>query len=430
VRTIINFASFLLSKAGAVAFFLVGVRAFILHAGPEAYGAINLVLVLYVYLWTADAGIGYAVNLRLGRLLARAGAVGAALTTAAIKKRAIRVIARAAPMYLAIGLLLVAVGVAGRATWSHALFGTESYATLIGWTALAGPGIMASALASAVLRAFDRLYVVNWTQFLLDAWRGSALIVLATADDPVNAAGFAFVAGATLRGVFDLVLMSRLVGWRWLVPEWSIRQFLLDVRIGSPTMGSLVIFAVAFSVDRIFVSHTLSLEAVATYSLAADLHTKAFFLLWAASSALYQLLISQHARKADPSKLVYLNVGAGVLVAVFYYVPLALFAEQILTLWIHADAGRAAAPVVRSMLPGSVAYVIASALDNAYLKTRGEVLGPMLVHAGMLAVLLLALAWLPARFGITGVGWAYSVANCALFAGIVALVWRSRHSRA
>jgi hypothetical protein len=110
-----------------------------------------------------------------------------------------------------------------------------------------------------------------------------------------------------------------------------------------------------------------------------------------------------------------------------YYVPLAVFSEPLIAIWIDAPSAAAATPLVWAMLPGSVAYLLGSSLENTLLKARGIVFQPMLVHAAMLLALVLGLAMLPRWYGLAGVGWAHSLANGVFLLGIVLLVtWRGR----
>jgi len=425
-RTFTNFASFLLSKAGAIIFFIVGVRFFIHGAGQQEYGAINLVLVLYTYLWIADIGIGYAVNLRLGQALARQAETGDSRSTIAFVSNNL---AKVAPFYLSIGLLVAVFGVIASDALSAALFDERRYADLVTWTAMAAPAVMLSAMSGAVLRAHDRVYLVNATQLLLDAWRAGCMIALATSADPAVAAGRAFFAGAVARALLDVILLSRFAGWSWLIPQWNWGALAADLRTGAPTMGSLVISSVFYSVDRVFAAKHFSLEGVAVYSLAADLHTKAYFLLWAFNAAIYQPLVARHALKANAQELAFFNLGGAALIGFIYYLPMSFFSNDIISLWINESSAASAQPVVWAMLPGSIGYLVAASLENSYLRTRGLVLGPMLVHLAMLLSLIAGLSILPAYFGLAGIGWAHSLANCIFAIGIALLVALTRVKR-
>jgi O-antigen/teichoic acid export membrane protein len=418
-QTLTNFLSFLLAKAGAIAFFVIGVRYFLLGAGSAEYGAINLILVLYTYLWIADLGIGYAVNLRLGRQLSQSQSAAAAAGV-------YPTVAKALPLYLGIGVTLALAAFLVREPLAELLFRSERYSDLVGWTGLAAPFVMLSALSSAVLRAFDKVYLVNTTQLLLDAWRAGCLVALATTPEPALAVGVGLFAGTVGRAALDLALLCREIGWRWVVPRWSWPHLKADLLTGAPTMGSLLIFAVFYSADRVFAARVFSLGDVAIYSLAADLHTKAYFLLWAVNAALYQPLVARHALQQGGGGIAHLNAAGGALIALLYYVPLALLSTEIVTIWINAETAGPVAPVVWAMLPGSIAYLLASSLENAYLRTRGIVLGPMLVHAAMLIVLLVGLLPLASRHGLAGIGWAHSAANGVFLVGIAALVLRHR----
>jgi len=309
---------------------------------------------------------------------------------------------------------------------SVGLFTSNQYGGLIAWTGAAAPAVMVSALTSAALRAFDRVYLVNATQFVLDAWRGICMVLAASSSEPVLLAGQAFFAGAVARALLDVGLLVRQVGWAWLRPRWSWNDLVDDLRAGAATSGSLAIFAAFYSIDRIYTSRTFSLDGVASYSLAADLHTKAYFLLWAFNAALYQPLLASHHRQSQTRPLVWANVGGALAIGFFYYLPLTVFAQPIISLWIDGPTARSAAPIVVAMLPGSIAYLLASSLENSHLRTRGVVLAPMAVHAAMLLALMIGLAWLPARLGLAGVGWAHSLGGGVFLIGIAMLVWKGR----
>lgn len=413
-RTLTNFSSFVVSKGLALLFFFLGVRAFMLEGGATEYGVINLVLVLYTYLWIADMGIGYALNLQIGRLLATDDGPS-------VRRQVRSKIAVAVPAYLAIALGASALGLCWRTELSTVLFATPHYAELVAWTALATIPVMISALASAVLRAFDKVYLVNVTQLLLDGWRASCLVLLAADANPAVAVGMAFCIGAVARALLDLMLVGRLMGWSWLRPQFQWSELRPLLSSGAPTMGSLILFAAFFSLDRVFASHAFSLADVANYSLAADLHTKAYFLVWALNAALYQPLVARHSGNTNGLTLVNLNVLGALTITLLYYLPLAYFAPEILTAWINQETAAHAAPVVWAMLPGSIAYLLASSLENALLKTRGLVFESMLVHAAMLTSMLLALTLLPSLYGLAGIGWSYTVGNVVYACGVTCL---------
>jgi O-antigen/teichoic acid export membrane protein len=248
------------------------------------------------------------------------------------------------------------------------------------------------------------------------------MVLLATSPDPAVAVAKAFFVGAVARALLDSLLLSRRIGWRWVVPRWSPESLLADLRVGAPTMGSFVVFAVFTFADRIFAAQHFSLQAAALYSFAADLHVKAFFLLWAVNSALYQPLVARHALSFRSRGLIYGNVGGAVLIAVLYYIPVAVFSGEIVTIWIDAKTALETTPIVWAMLPGSIAFLLASSLENSMLRTRGAVLSPMLVHGTMLLTLLIALQHFPDRFGLQGIGLAYSAANMVFLLGICILV--------
>ena len=66
-----NVGSYIIARIVAIALYLVPVALFIRHHGSASYGTLTLLLLVFSYSQFFDLGVGYAVNQRLGRAVAR-----------------------------------------------------------------------------------------------------------------------------------------------------------------------------------------------------------------------------------------------------------------------------------------------------------------------------------------------------------------------
>lgn len=415
---LLNFSSYFFSKALSLALFAFAVSYFLRSKGEIAYGVISLVLLLYTYLQVIDLGIGYAVVYRLARAVSRGG------------RENWKIVAGALPIYLACSMVIALVLVLVAKPLATFLLGDALHYRLFQLAGIGAGLLILSALCVAVMQAYNRVYFINLSRLLFDIVKAVALIFGVEAEQDLNYVLWITVLGAFAKLAVDVSLASRLLGTKaWLRPRISPRSLYLNLSVGAPLFVSSLSFAIINSVDKIVVTKLFSPAVLAVYSTVTDLHAKAYFLIWAVTGSLYTVLIHRQTRGQSVRNLIRLAALAVFGVLVLYYIPLAVFAREILSIWINDDFAAKGYGLLRWLLVPTCLYMVANIME-VYLQTAGA--GRRLGHVYVLALLvqLGALSILPQRFGVTGIVWAVSLMHLSLVVCMTALVVLSLRKKA
>lgn len=416
-QNLLNFASYFISKALSLGLFAFAVSYFVRRGGDHLYGMVSLVLLLYTYLQMVDLGMGYAVVYRLGRAIARRG------------RNHVGVVARTLPIYLACSVGIGAVLMLAARPVARFLLGSESYSGLFVLTALGVSCLIVSSLCVAVMQAYNRVYLVNFSRLVFDIVKAVALIVAAATDAGLETVLWLTLAGAVLKLAVDIHLTSRLLGtYAWLRPILSWQAVRLNIRVGAPMFTSSLIFSVISSMDKVLVAKLLTPATLAAYSIATDLHTKAYFLLWAVTGSLYTPFIRRQARRESVRSLVLVAVAAIAGLFLIYYIPLAVFGRQILSLWINEEMGAKGYLMLRWLLLPTAIYLVANVLE-VFLQTAGETKRIGWAYLIALVVQFAGLTTLPERFGVVGVIWSVALMHFSLLLCFAFLIIKRRNTR-
>lgn len=108
-----NFLSFIVSRVGAISLFALSVPYLVRGPSVIHYGVIALLFAIFSYISMVDLGIGYAVNLRCARALARG------------RSDAGQIVSTAILLFLILGIVLSLVVFAVRGYISSALLGAR-----------------------------------------------------------------------------------------------------------------------------------------------------------------------------------------------------------------------------------------------------------------------------------------------------------------
>lgn len=406
----LNFSSYFLSKALSLALFAAAVSYFIRENGVHLYGVVILILLMYTYLQIVDLGMGYTVVYRLGRSVAK-GRRGSAI-----------IVAKALPIYLICGVIVPLIIALSSGPLARFVLGNEAYQPAVYLTAVGVSCLIISSLCVAVMQAHNRIYLVNGSRLLFDLVKALALIACTYYEAQLNVFAAAMLAGAVLKLTVDAVLAASLLGtFSWMRPVWSRRSLLIGFKLGAPMFSASAIFAVVSSIDKVFVAKVFSPEILAIYSIATDLHVKAYFLLWAVTGTLYTPLIHRVARRESVSNLIWVAVIAVTCLLILYFIPLAVFGRQILTTWINASVGDQGYILLWWMLIPTIIYLLSNVIE-VYLQTSGNVKELGWAYLAALVAMAISLCTLPALFGIVGVVLSVSLMHLTLLFYFIALL--------
>jgi len=385
-----NVASFAVARIAAVALYLAPVPLFIAKQGEAAYGSLNLLLVCFSYLNVFDLGIGYAVNQRFARALARGNT------------RREEIIQRAWPVFLGFSLATTAAIFLCARPIALFLTGNVAHVPALRLLSVAVGFLMTSALLTAVLQAYNRIDWINYSRLVIDVMRAAGLCAGAFAVNGVAIAVAFTVAGSIIKAFIDLGLATRVLGGRAaLRPRFRIRDLVINLRLGFPMVASVLLGMLMTSADRVVVARQLGQQALAHYSVAADLCSRPYFLVWAVSGSVYTLYVRRRAVGRSAEDLVRVSLLSVCVVALLIYLPLALFAQQIIGLWIDPAFAQASAGTTRIWAAAGVAYLLMSIYYN-HLQAFRRPLALALNSSIGAAILLAGLFTLPRAFGIEG----------------------------
>jgi O-antigen/teichoic acid export membrane protein len=402
-----NVLSFLLCRVVGIALFAISVPYFVRSRNGVDYGAIALLFNVFTYIAMLDLGIGYAVNLRFARAIARG------------RNDSGQIVSSAITLFLIIGgVISLAVFACGPAI-SSALLGTSRDAAAIEVLGASATFVMVSSVLASVVQAYNRMDLANVSRLILDVVKALALVVAAIATDSVLMAMAVLLAGIVLKTGFDLLLLRRVSGGlQCAVPGWDRRELRINFHFGLPMALAAAITIVFWTADRVYVSREYGAAALTSYSLGADVCSKAFFLVWAVTRSVFTVLIRQKARRVDSSLILKISIGAVILVAALFYLPLFAFAPQLLGIWVGPEVASKSAAVTRIWCIGSVAYLAMTVYYN-YLQAAGRPRTLLALNTVAAAALIAGLLVMPAQYGIEGV----AILMCLVFALQAAVTW-------
>lgn len=404
-----NVASYVVARIGATILYLAPVSIFVSRQGAGAYGSLSLLLLLFGYLHIFDLGIGYSVNQRFARALARGNQTG------------LRVVQFAVPVFLVLALVVSAVILIEARTIAMYLIGKPLHIAAVRLLGVAVGFLMISALLTAVLQAYNRVDWINYSRLIIDAARAAGVLLGAFSRHAILIAVAVTVAGSVIKTAVDFGFAVRLLGHaRALAPRFRAREVAVNVRHGFPMLVSTVLGISMFCVDRVAVSRMFGQQALAYYAVAADVCSRAYFLVYAITGSIYTLYVRRRATGRSSQDLVRAALLSVVVVTLLYYLPLGILARWIVSLWISPQFALASEGVMRIWACAAVIYLVMSVYYN---QLQGLGAPRTLAVGGILAIGLLGVGLyaLPGTYGIEGVAAAVLIG----FAGQAAFLYVS-----
>jgi O-antigen/teichoic acid export membrane protein len=386
-----NVLSFITCRIVALSLFAVSVSHFVRSSVGTQYGTIALLFSVFSYISLLDLGIGYAVNYRFAKALARG------------RHDLGYIVSTAMPLFLAVGLTFTAIVFAAGRQISTVLFGTALHATAIEALSITAVLVLTSSVLTGVVQAYNRVDLVNLSSFTLDLSKAAALIVAANSRHAVLVAMWVIVVGMILKAIFDLFSFRWVTGGvASVIPKLDKRELRINLNFGAPMAMTSLVSVAYWTADRVYVSRAFGPEALTSYSIGADVCSKAFFLVYAVTRAVYTLLIRRRAMRVDSRILQKISIAAVVGVAVVFYLPLFAFAPRLLSVWVGHAAAIKSAAVTRISSVGAVAYLAMIVYDN-YLQAAGRARTLLLINTAMTICMISAFVIMPRAWGNEGV---------------------------
>lgn len=386
--------------------------------GKEGFGLLTLFWALSAYASVFDLGLGRALTQRLAigvqELGRGAPELGALCSTA---------IALLAVLGLFFGVLLL-IG-AETLMQRLSLQGDPQTATAsLRVLSLSLPLVVLSAGFRGVLEALQAFGRVNAVRLPLGIW---------TLLGPWLAVHL----GGDLLSIAWLLLAGRglaCMAWGWMawraLPGWQLRPARRWLRPllstgGWLTVGNLVGPLIGYA-DRFLVAALISVSAAAYYATPQELVSKLWVLPGALMGVMYPALAVQlqQAMSTVP-QLCTVALRWIVLLCLPLSLGLALFAQELLKVWLGAGFAAEAAPVLRWMALGMYLGCVAQ-LPYTLLQSGDGAATTAKLHLLELPCFLLAMILAAAHWGVSGAAWVWALRN-GLDAFLLFLLSHRRH---
>lgn len=357
---IINFFSFILTKVLSLAIFALTVPFFINNIGNEKYGIITLVLVLFNYLYVFDFGMGYAITYRFTRQLTRNNI------------ESWKIISKGIPFYLFTSIIFGLIFIVLSDYISMWLFNNLDYSILFKLLGLSCFLLMISNLLIGVLTSYNKIYLANYSRLILDIIKGLSFVVGVFKNGDLFYVMIVIVFGMVVKIIIDLWLVYKQIGhMNWLKPIFSIKDIIFNFKFSSPMLITVLFAMFVNSLDKIYITKLFSPENLAYYSIAFDLHVKAYFLLAAVNGTMVTLLVRKSTKKESKIKLIKISFIAIFIIVCLYYLPLVIFSYEILEFWINSEFAKNSYLFVKIMIFTSILHMIYDVFYNIF-QTSGK----------------------------------------------------------
>lgn len=345
-----NVAYFLGTRAFAIIAFVLVLPFFIRHTSEEQYGLVAIGFSLLGIATVLDVAFGYVLIQSLGRRFAR-GRV--------LKNDSIHGLF-SFYLRLASVVALFCFGIV------FAMRLPVAEAIMYGSLALLLPALCVSGVVAAVFQAQNQLKPVNLSRFGFELAKVIAMALSALAVGDITLIGPVLLLAAYARAGLDAGYLARLTGIRLRLLRFGLAlRYWRLAQHGTASFYVVALTALVTIGDKLLIKQVFSAEAVAHYSVAFDVNTKAYLLVNAVNTAMFAVVLHRFARKSSTFAPLAAGLLTVSLVAVLYYLPLLALSPTILTYWLSADFAASAAPLTRIMVLASLFYLFGNVFENA-----------------------------------------------------------------
>lgn len=345
-----NVAYFLGTRAFAIVAFVLVVPFFIRHASEQQYGLAAIGFSLLGIATVLDVAFGYVLVQSLGRRYARGRRLAADSVHGLFS------------FYL---LLASAVALCGFVA-VLALQLSKAETLLYGCLTALLPALSVSGVVAAVFQARNQLKPINLSRFGFELAKALALALSALVANDIRWIGPVLLLAAYGRAALDVRCLAHQTGIHLhLQGIGQARRYWRLARHGMASFYIVVLTALVTIGDKLLIKHVFGADAVAHYSVAYDINTKAYLLVNAVNTAMFAVVLHSFARKSSTFAPMVAGIVTVSVVAVLYYLPLLALAPIILAHWVSADFATSAAPLTRTMALASLLYLYGNVFENA-----------------------------------------------------------------
>lgn len=402
-KSIINIAAFLITRGASIIAYILAAPFFIKYAGEAQYGIVSIAFSFLGLGVIFDSAIGYVATQSIGRELARKNTLDhkkinslmTIYTTTAI------VFCAAAVMMV---LLLV-----------HASAEKKLYTYII----LTIPLIAFSGIINAIFQTHNELIYINLSRLMIEISKALALVISAYFLASTDAVGPITLFSYCIRAVMDYSFTKKKFGVHLQLASWySCKKFIKLASNGvTPLISVLLMLSISMS-DKMLIKQLYGSEMVSYYSVAYDINTKVYLFVYGINSALFALILRNHANKINTLNLVKVGLIAVLIIITLYYVPIFFGSEKILSWIFDEDFANQAKNLTSLMAISSLIYLIGNVFENA-LTAMGKAKSILKVYVISVALYFLSLLLFTHFFGIQSFVFSYIALTSGLMIGFI-----------
>lgn len=390
----------LLGLGGPMAFALFSIPALMAGLGEARFGLLTLVWAVTSYFGLFDLGLSRALTQRLAIVLDQGPESEAGpLSATALILMAVLGLA---------GGAIMAIGAPWGVAWIRGLTSPEEAIAAVRVMGAALPFIVVTAGLRGMLEARHAFGVLNAIRLPMGLWTFvGPWLVLAWAGPDLYLMTWVLAAGRVVACLVHawyvwraLPMLKGQLRWapHWLQPLLTSGGWLTLSNLVSPFMGY---------VDRFMIGAVVSATAVAYYATPQEMVTKLWIIPGALTAVLFPAFAAGQAR-SDGEVWQLFDRALALLALVLWpvTVALALFAHELLALWINPGFAAHAGPILQIFAVGIFINCLAH-LPLTWLQGAGHFRAPALLHVAELPLFVLALWWMGGLWGLQGAALAW-----------------------
>lgn len=345
-----NVFYFLGARLFSIVAFVIVVPLFIRHASEEQYGLATIGFSLLSIGAVLDVAFGYVLIQILGRRYAR----GKPIDSDSIQGLFTLYLLLTCGLSLACLVVLLLFNIA---LSEMLMFG--SFASLL-------PALCISGVVAAIFQARNQLKPINLSRFCFELAKAIALALSALLTKDISLIGPVLLVAAYTRALLDARYLTRQTGIQLKIKHLShVWRYWRLARQGAYSFYIVVLTSLVTIGDKLLIKRSIGIDAVAQYSVAFDINTKAYLLVNAVNTAMFAVLLHRSARRNSTFAPLATGLITVSLVALLYYAPLLVMTNMILGLWIGKAFAANAAPMAQIMVFASLFYLYGNVFENA-----------------------------------------------------------------
>lgn len=385
--------------------------------GTAGFGVLTLIWAVVSYFGLFDLGLGRTLTLQLALAIDRGeeARIGPMVATA---------LAVMALLGVLVGAALIAFA-APAARLVEAIPDPHETAAAVRAMGWALPAITLTSGLRGILEARHAFGVVNLIRLPMGVFTFVGPILVIFLVEP----RLDWIAWALVAGRWMACLLHAWFAWKVLPPNHGAFRFeTAEIRsllsIGGWLTVSNVVSPLMGYADRFIIAGLISAAAVAYYATPYEIVTKLWIVPGALTAVLFPTFAAQTARDVGAGATLFRqSVTALALILLPVCAALAIFAHDLLALWIDAEFAANSALLLQIFALGVLVNSLAT-IPFTLVQGAGRPRWTALIHLAEIAPFLGLLWWATVQFGLVGAALAWLL---RIVLDTAAMFWVSKH---